>query len=194
MLPKMAPKPRPFVPRAGAPIPQRFPALTWRKPAVLWAPAALILALGWPAWALMDEPGMLRFTVLAGAAALVVALISFGIFLALGKPPRTRRAVMHHVLLGGLVAALLSPFFLQSGLEALATQSGQTAAPLPHGAALALAPLCLVLGLPMAYVAGFAFSHVALIKPAKAAHEADPDPPRPDPVQRYNPAYDDAFG
>jgi hypothetical protein len=142
MLPKMAPKPRPFVPRAGAPIPQRFPALTWRKPAVLWAPAALILALGWPAWALMDEPGMLRFTVLAGAAALVVALISFGIFLALGKPPRTRRAVMHHVLLGGLVAALLSPFFLQSGLEALATQSGQTAAPLPHGAALALAPLC----------------------------------------------------
>ena len=192
MVFSMATKPRPFVPRAGAPIPQRFPALAWRRPAFLWAPAAFILALGWPAWAVSDDRAMMQFVLIAGVAALLLALLGLGASSLMGKPPRTRRAVMQHIILSSAAIALLAPFFLPGVLASVSAQTGAPAPDFPPSMALSLLPLCFVLGLPMAFVSGFAFSHVALIKPVKGWHEADPDPPRPDPIQTYAAAYDDA--
>jgi hypothetical protein len=187
-------KPRPFIPRAGAPIPQRFPALAWRRPAVLWTPLALLLALGWPAWAVSADRGMMQFALIVGACGFALAFLSLGAAWITGKPPKTRRAVMEHVLLWGGVAALVAPFLVSSVLGLVANAQGAGEAPaLPPGMAMSLLPLTLVIGLPMAYVAGLAFSCVALVKPVKAAHAADPDPPRPDPIDTYSAAYDDAF-
>ena len=50
------------------PIPHRFPPLTWRRPAFVWTPLALIIAIGWPALVLTSDGGMQKMTLVTGSA------------------------------------------------------------------------------------------------------------------------------
>jgi hypothetical protein len=164
-------------PRA-APIPKRIPALAWRRPAFLWTPAALTLAIGWPALLLHDDVGLSRATLIAGAATFAISFLTLGGSWLLGRAPRTRRTVIVHILLAGAVCALAAPFVLESLLNSLAdsTSAGPGLRPsLPY----ALAPLALLLGLPIALFSATAFAMVALVKPPRrrdSGHrEPDPD-------------------
>lgn len=142
-----------------APIPRRIPPLTWRQPVLLWTPIALALALGWPVLALMNEPGIARTIVITGATAFAIGLLSLGVTWALGRPPRTHHEVLTHLILAGAIAALGAPFVLERVLQTLHGDND-----IPSTTALALAPLALLIGLPVALFSGLLFSLVALVK------------------------------
>jgi hypothetical protein len=146
-----------------APIPQRIAPLTWRKPALLWTPAALALAIGWPAGLFYNDPGPQRLALVAGFAVFALALITLGAGWALGAAPRTRRAVVLHVVAAGAVTALAAPFVLTELLAVVADYHDDGAgANFSLAMSLAMAPLALLLGLPIALVSGVVFAWIAL--------------------------------
>lgn len=146
---------------ANPPIPQRIPPLTWRKPAWLWSPLALALALG-AVYALFYQDGSVARAVLAaGAVVFVLALATLSAGWALGHPPRAHRIVVLHVLAASVIVALAAPWGFSALLAAEVKQAKGAGADL----ALALAPLAVLLGLPLALISGLIFSLTALTRP-----------------------------
>jgi hypothetical protein len=151
---------------ATPPIPQRIPPLTWRRPSFLWTPLALALAIGWPAALFLNQPALQRIVLVAGAIVFAVALITLGASWAIGRAPRTRRVVVLHVLFAGALAALAVPFVLTEMLALVADYEREGAArSFSPSMSIALTPLALVLGLPIALVSGTVFAWTALSRP-----------------------------
>lgn len=150
-----------------APIPQRIAPLAWRAPAFLWTPLALAIAIGWPAAVFYYDPTPQRLALIAGLAVFAIALISLGAAWALGKAPRTRLTVITHVIVAGIIVAIAAPFVLTQLLELIAA-GGEAPAQTHFGlsTSLAMTPLALLLGLPIALVSGAVFSVVALTRKA----------------------------
>ena len=149
------------------PIPQRIPPLTWRQPAILWTPIALVLAIGWPAALFYSDYGLQQLVLIAATAVFALALLTLGVSWAIRRPPRTRRTVVMHVVVAGLVASLVAPFVLTQLLAAVTDYSHAGAATnftLPM--AMAMLPLAIVLGLPVALVSAIAFAWIALNRKA----------------------------
>lgn len=145
----------------GPPIPQRIPPLTWRQPAFLWTPLALALAISWPLALFYGNPGSQRMAVTALFAVFGLSLITLGARWAMGKPPKMRSIVVSHVVMVGLVVALLSPFILTPLL-------GSGDGPGEHvtfSMALSVLPLILLIGLPIALISGVLFAWTALTRP-----------------------------
>jgi len=157
----------------GQPIPQRIPPLTWRKPAFIWTPIALALAIGWPAALFYEEIGPQRLAIAALFVVFAVALITLGASWIMGRPPKSRRIVVLHVVVAGAIAALIAPFVL-TWLLALVADSPQEGAAEHFSLAMSLAttPLVVMLGLPVVLVSGIAFAWIAL-KRGVAAREDD---------------------
>lgn len=148
---------------APPPVPRRIPPLTWRQPVTIWTPAALILALGWPALLLQGEPGLMQTMLIAGAIVCALSFAALGGAWVLGHAPRTRRDVMQYFLIAGIVVSLGAPFVLMSLLDSVAHYH-ERATGLRGATAFALTPLAILLGLPIAFFFGLAFSLVALVK------------------------------
>lgn len=145
------------------PIPRRIPPLRWRGPSFIWTPVALALAIGWPAIVLSEQPSLQRVTLAAGAVVFAIALLSLGASWALGRAPRTRRVVVVHVVLAGAAAAFLAPFVL-TPLLALAAENA-SGEEFSTAMSMAMTPLALVLGLPVALISGTLFAWLALSRP-----------------------------
>jgi hypothetical protein len=143
------------------PIPQRIAPLTWRRPAFLWTPLALALAIGWPAALFYDDIGPQRLTIVALFAVFAMALTTLGVSWATGRAPKARRIVVLHVVIAGAIAALAAPFVLTWVLEAVADQDAASDR-FGLSMSLAMTPLVLVLGLPVVLVSGIVFAWVAL--------------------------------
>lgn len=162
-----------------APIPRRIPPLQWRKPAFLWTPLALALALGGLAFALNDEGGLGTAVVVAGALVFAAAFLGWGFAWALNKPPRTRRVAVSYLLIPGVIVSLAAPFVFESLAHVIAAaESGASIAPqtaLPDNAALATVPLALLVGLPMVLISGLVFAFVAFAKQPRI-EKALPEP------------------
>lgn len=157
----------------GQPIPQRIPPLTWRKPAFLWTPIALALAIGWPAALFYEEPNPQRFAISSLFVVFAIALISLGVSWFTGRPPKTRRVVVLHVVTAGVIGALLAPFILTWLLALVAEYEHEGAA--EHFSltmSLATTPLVVMIGLPVVLVSGIVFAWVAL-KRGTPAREHD---------------------
>lgn len=159
---------------AGPPIPQRIPPLSWRKPAFVWTPLALALAIGWPAGAFYDEIGPQRLIIAALFIVFAIALATIGASWIMGRPPKSRRVVVLHVVAAGALSALLAPFLLTSllGLVAEARQGAGEQFDLEMSATAM--PLVLMLGLPVVLVSGIVFAWTAL-KRAPRAESAEAD-------------------
>jgi hypothetical protein len=142
---------------------QRIPPLTWRQPVLVWTPAALALALGWPALILRGDGGLAQTALIGGALVFALGFMSMGAAWLLGRAPRTRREVVLHLLAAGTLVALAAPFALMSLLDAVA-EAEQTSTGLRAATPYALTPLALVIGLPVAFFYGLVFSLVALVK------------------------------
>ncbi|MGD9979616.1 MAG: hypothetical protein AB7H66_07460 [Hyphomonadaceae bacterium] len=148
-------------------IPQRIPPLRWRQPAVLWTPAALALAIAWPAALFWDDRGPLRVAIATLFIIFALALVSLGASWMMGRPPRTRRVVVLHVVTAGVVAALAAPFALTWILATVAEYEAQGAAEhFSLAMSLATTPLALMLGLPIVLASGLVFAWVALTRGA----------------------------
>jgi hypothetical protein len=145
------------------PIPQRIAPLRWRQPAILWTPFALAIAIGWPAALFWDDLGPQRLAVAALFVIFALALITLGASWMLGKAPRSRRIVVLHVVVAGMLVALAAPFALTWVLAAIADHEGR-GAPEPFTLAMSLAtsPLALMLGLPLVLVSAVLFAWLAL--------------------------------
>jgi hypothetical protein len=165
------------------PIPQRIPPLKWRAPAFLWTPFALALAIGGPAAVFYDEPVLQRFVLVAGAGVFALALTTLGASWALGHAPRTRRTVVTHVLAAGALAAFLAPFVF---VELLALIAGEERSD-SFGVSMSMAvmPLALVLGLPVALISGLVFAYFALKRDAPPRADLDDNNARPHDVQPF---------
>jgi hypothetical protein len=148
------------------PIPQLIPPLEWRKPAFIWTPIALALAIGWPAALFANEMALQRLVLIAGAIVFALGLLTLGASWAIGRAPRTRRVVVLHVLFAGVLAALGAPFVLTELLALVA--DGEGAGNFSASMSMAFTPLALVLGLPIALISGTVFAWTAL---SKARHE-----------------------
>jgi hypothetical protein len=147
----------------GPPIPQRIPPLTWRRPSFIWTPVALALAIGWPAALFYNSPTLQRFTLVIGTSVFAIALVTLGASWILGRAPRTRRIVVLHVLTAGAFAAIAAPFVLTELLAAVADYEHVGAAQnFTLAMAFSMAPLALVLGLPIALISGVLFAWTAL--------------------------------
>ncbi len=147
----------------GPPIPQRVPPLAWRGPSLLWTPIALALAIGWPAALFYNDPGLQRMALVAGAGVFALALLTLGASWMLGRAPRTRRIVVLHVVLAGAIASLIAPFMLTQLLAIVADYEQAGAGErFTFTMSLAMTPLALVLGLPIALVSGIVFAWIAL--------------------------------
>lgn len=168
------------MPGAAPPIPQLIPPLKWRAPALIWTPAALTLAIGWPAALLSSDSGAMHGVLVAGAATFALALVSLGASWAIGRPPRTHRAVILHVLIAGALVAVAAPFVLVGLIEiAAASRTPEDdVLRLPFSASLSMIPLTLLVGLPTALFSGIVFAVVALVKPQRddQAGRADMQP------------------
>jgi hypothetical protein len=144
-------------------IPQRIPPLSWRKPAFLWTPIALAAAVGWPAALFYNDSGPQRLALIAGAIVFALALISLGLSWASGQAPRSRRTVVLHVVLAGALVTLVAPFVLTQLLATVASsQDAASAGSFTLAMSLAMAPLAIVVGLPIVLVSGIIFSWLAL--------------------------------
>ncbi|MBC7767280.1 MAG: hypothetical protein H7124_00685 [Phycisphaerales bacterium] len=150
-----------------APIPQRIATLSWRNPAFLWTPLSLALAIAWPAALFWQQPNLARLTLVSGMLVFALALSSLGAIWALGRAPKSRRAVLLHVLCAGALVALLAPFALTGLLGALgAYRDADAGAALSLADSLAIAPLALIVGLPVALISGIIFAWLALSRRA----------------------------
>lgn len=151
----------------GPPIPQRIPPLIWRRPAFLCTPLALAAAIGWPVAVFYNQPALQRMALIAGFVVFALALVTLGVSWAIGRAPRARRIVVAHVVVAGVIAALLAPFVLTNLLGAAADAQHEGAgAQFTLSMALAMIPLALVLGLPMSLISGVVFAWLAL-RPAE---------------------------
>jgi len=145
------------------PVPQRIAPLTWRKPTLLWTPAALALAIGWPAALFYNAPSLQRLALVTGAAVFALALISLGASWMMGRAPKARRVVVLHVVPAGALVALAAPFVLIELLAMVADYEREGAGEsFTFAMSLAMVPLALVIGLPMALVSGIVFAWLAL--------------------------------
>jgi hypothetical protein len=152
--------------------PPREPLLVWRKPAPLWAIAALALALGPPALVLVGEGGMAQMTLIASALGLLAALSALAFAGALGTALRTRRDIVSFVVRFGLATALITPIAFQLLLHAMEGIEGASGpVGLPFFLPLALWPLAVMVGLPIALLGGLALAFVAF------EPEREPEPP-----------------
>lgn len=151
-----------------SPVPRRIPPLAWRKPVLLWTPLALALAIGGPTVVLTGDEALQRMALVAGFCAFASALITLGLAWVLGRPPRSRRAVVLHIVLSGGATALLAPLVLTKLLEAVIDYShpggGEN---LDASMSLAMTPLAFVLGLPLALFSGIVFAWVAMSPPRR---------------------------
>lgn len=149
-----------------APIPQRIAPLSWRKPAFLWTPLGLALGIVWPLALFYDDAAPQRLALTGLFIVFAITLVSLGARWLLGRAPKARRVVVGHVVIAGLITALIAPFALTQllGNVAAAENSG---AHFSFDMALAMVPLSLVLGLPIALVSGILFAWTAL-KPSAA--------------------------
>jgi hypothetical protein len=155
----------------GPPIPQRIAPLSWRKPAFLWTPLALALAIGWPAALFYEDPGAQRLAIAALFVVLAIALATLGASWALGRPPKSRRIVVLHVVTAGVVAALAAPFVLTLVLSSITDHQG-AASQISIAMSFATTPLVVILGLPVVLVSGILFAWTAL-KRGAIAREPD---------------------
>ncbi len=140
-----------------------MPPLTWRQPALLWTPLALAVAIGWPAGLFYNDAGVQQLVVISGAAVFAFALITLGASWMIRRPPKTRRTAVMHVIVAGAIACVAAPFVLTQLLSAAAHSSLSGAATnfsLPM--AMAMLPLAVVIGLPVALVSAIAFAWIAL--------------------------------
>jgi hypothetical protein len=145
------------------PIPNRMPPLTWRKPAILWTPLALALAIGWPALVFAGDRALQQLALTANAGVFALALTTLGASWLTGRPPRTRRTVVMHVVVAGVIASLVSPFVLTQLLAAVVDHAYDSAADnFSTSMAMTLLPLSVVLGLPAALISAIAFAWIAL--------------------------------
>jgi len=145
------------------PIPQRIAPLSWRKPAFVWTPLALALAIGGPVAVFYGDESMQRLAGVLGAAVFALALTTLGASWMMGRAPRTRRSVVLHVVLAGAIVGLLAPFVLIEMLAMVANYEREGAgAGFTFAMSLAMAPLALVIGLPASLAAGIVFAWVAL--------------------------------
>ena len=103
------------------------------------------------------------FVLIVGAAAFAFALVTLGAGWGLGVAPRTRRAVILHVLAAGLVASLAAPFAMTHLLAVVADyEMAGAAASFSLAMSATMAPLALMLGLPLALISGALFAWIAL--------------------------------
>jgi hypothetical protein len=156
----------------GPPIPQRIPPLAWRRPAFVWTPLALALAIGWPAGLFWDDLGPQRFAIVSLFIVFALALITLGASWLMGRAPRSRSIVVLHVVVAGAVAAIAGPLVLTWLLRAVA--EGQGAGDrLSLAMSFALTPLVVLIGLPVVLISGIVFAWVALRRrPPDATHES----------------------
>jgi hypothetical protein len=149
--------------RDMGPIPQRIAPLTWRKPAFIWTPLALALAIGGPAALFYADPALQRLAGVMGAAVFALALITLGASWMLGRPPRVRRVVVVHVVTAGGLVALITPFVLIELLALVADYERQGAGDgFTFAMSMAMTPLALVIALPVSLLSGIVFAWVAL--------------------------------
>lgn len=147
-------------------IPHRIPPLRWRRPAFVWTPLSLAIAVGWPAGLFYFDPGPQRLALVAGAGVFAVALITLGASWAIGRPPRARRVVVLHVVIAGAIAAIMAPFVLTGLLAAVADyEHAGDGAKFTTAMSLAMTPLALVVGLPITLISGIVFAWLALVRP-----------------------------
>lgn len=145
---------------AQAPIPQRIAPLSWRKPAFLWTPLGLALGISWPLALFYDDIAPRRLALTGLFIVFAIALVSLGASWLIGRAPKARRVVVGHVVSAGVVTALIAPFALTQLLANVAADNAS--AHLTMDMALAMVPLALVLGLPIALVSGILFAWTAL--------------------------------
>ena len=159
-------------PMRGQPIPQRIAPLAWRKPAFLWTPIALALAIGWPVALFYEDLGAQRLAVTALFAVFAIALVALGASWIIGRPPKSRRIVVLHVVTAGVLAALAAPFVLTTLLSSIAEHEHQGAASqVSIAMSFATTPLVVILGLPVVLVSGIVFAWTALKRGATARKE-----------------------
>ncbi len=139
-----------IAPVTAPPIPKRLPELAWRSPAGLWIPLALALAIGWPAALFQADPAAVWLALVYGTAVFAAALASLALRWLIRGAPKARRVIVRHVVVAAAIAALLAPL----ALEADASFANE----------LAMFPLALLLGLPMALGSGIVFAFVALTR------------------------------
>jgi hypothetical protein len=156
----------------GQPIPQRIPPLAWRRPAFLWTPIALALAIGWPAALFYEEIGPQRIAITALFIVFAIALVTLGASWVMGHPPKSRRIVVLHVVAAGVIAALAAPFVLTMLLATVAEYEQEgAAAHFSLAMSFATTPLVVMIGLPVVLVSGILFAWLALKPPAPARED-----------------------
>jgi hypothetical protein len=155
------------------PIPHRMPPLGWRKPAILWTPVALIVAIGWPALIFAGDRALQELALTVSAAVFALALVTLGASWLIARPPRTRRTVVMHVVVAGAIASLLAPLVVTHVVATVSDATHEGAAGgFSTSMAMALLPLALVLGLPAALISAIAFAWIALTrKPPPEPHD-----------------------
>ncbi|MBL8545885.1 MAG: hypothetical protein JNL81_05435 [Hyphomonadaceae bacterium] len=144
------------------PIPQRILPLAWRKPAFLWTPIALALAIGWPAALFYEALAPQRLTIAALFAVFALALISLGASWALGRAPRSRRIVVLHVVMAGVATAIAAPFVLTWLLSTTRFETNGEAEHVSLAMSFATTPLVVMIGLPVVLISGIVFAWTAL--------------------------------
>lgn len=158
----------------GPPIPQRIAPLSWRKPAFLWTPFALALAIGWPAALFYENTGPQRLAIGALFAVFAIALVTLGASWAMGRPPKSRRIVVLHVVTASVLTALAAPFVLTTLLSAAAEHAHQGAAEqVSLAMSFATTPLVVIVGLPVALISGIVFAWTALKRGVMADRTED---------------------
>lgn len=152
-------------------VPELIPPLRWRGPAILWTPLALVLAVGWPALLLGSDTTMARGVGAAGVLTFILGLSTLGFAWARGKPPRSHRDVLLHLVIAGALVSVTAPFAMVWLIEAAAAQRnpGAEEVSLPLSASLSMIPLTLLVGLPTAFISALVFAMVALVKPPRNA-------------------------
>jgi len=135
---------------------------------LIWTPVALALALGWPVLALHDDTGWPEIVSITAALAFAIGFVSMGCAWAIGRPPRSLRDAVLHLLWPCIFAALAAPFVYRTLIVSIAiAQSGTMRAPIPLQFAAAAEPVALLVGLPIALVSALTFCAVALVKPSR---------------------------
>ena len=164
----------------------RAPPLTWRKPAFVWLPVALILGVGWPYLLLRNEGGVALMAALGAGCVGIASAAALLIAQRTGVPPRTRRIALTPFLSFGLIAAFVLPLLFAILLAILnAVERAHADVTLKHAGlgvdmVLALWPLGVMIGLPYALFVGLCVVLVAMKQhPAPAPAETALTTPAP---------------
>ena len=120
----------------------------------------MALAIGWPVALFYDELSPQRLIITTLFAVFAIALVTLGASWAMGRPPKSRRIVVLHVVMAGVVAALAAPFVLTWLLAMVA--DGGAAEHFSLAMSLSTTPLVVMLGLPVVLVSGIVFAWLAL--------------------------------